>query len=231
MEKKNLKIAYFSFCFGMIFNSVICTISENYYSHKQNNKESKISIDYENTGVIEMFEPGEHIVIEDVTSPLNKKVQYKSHPGYKPVGFSTSTYGSLKEKDAGTSIMFINTETVQANANGKNEEEYYFGEFGIPVDYEKRIEDESNEKEFAPGEHILSISITNPESYDIEYEYHEGYEPIGLATASYGDTCKTFAGASILYTNTKTVECKKQENNEYTEFGTLKEKAKEKVKK
>lgn len=226
MKKQDLWKAYAGFCCGMIFSSVLVNVGEKIYSTKVNKSNSNISIEYEKTGVIELFEPGEHAVIEKVKSQLDKVTQYPSHPGYKPIGIATSAYGSLSQKDGDTCIMYINTEVVQANANVKIGEDYYFGGFGVPVNYEKNISEETEIVEFAPGEHILSVPIDSAIKYDINYEYHEGYEPVGIAESSYGDSYNTSAEAVVLYVNVDEVECKRTEDNDYTEFGKVKEKEK-----
>ena len=63
-----------------------------------------------------------------------------------------------------------------------------------------------------------------------DFEVHKGYEPIGIAKAMAGKNFAGFAGGCILYINTETVLCTKDENNEYTIFGIPKEEEKVNIK-
>lgn len=204
------------------------------YTHlKQTEKSTDYpSIKYNNTGVIEVFEPEQHVVLESVDSPLDEIKQYNPHPGYKPVGFTTATYGVNKIKDSGTCIMYINDEQVQAMANGTIDDEYYFGDFGIPVDYQiKSSITDDGMIEYQPGEHILSVPIASPLKYDFNYESHDGYEPVGIASASHGDDHDISSGAAILYVNVEPVVCEKSNDKDYIDFGTPKEIQKTLIKK
>ena len=128
-------------------------------------------------------------------------------------------------------MLYINDREVIAKADGKVDDELHFGEFGTPIDFEDKLYTEGVETfDFQAGTHILSIPISNPTDYNVQYEIHKGYEPIGIATASYGQGTDHYSGGCILYINTEDVTCKKQENQEYTEFGTPKEEVKVKVK-
>lgn len=180
---------------------------------------------------VKTFESGEHIISVIIDSPIDEAKQYEYHPGYKPLGIASSTYGKGSEQDAGSCMLYINDREVIAKADGKVGDELHFGEFGTPIDFEDKIYTEGIETfDFPAGTHILSIPISDPTDYNVQYEIHEGYEPIGIATAAYGQGTDHYGGGCILYINTEDVTCKKQDNNEYTEFGTPKEAAKVKVK-
>lgn len=178
------------------------------------------------------FLPGEHVISIKIDSPLEKAQQYEYYPGYKPVGIASATYGKYDSNDSGSCILYVNEYPVEAKSTGIKDEQPFFGDFGIPIDYIQPEINESNEVvEFAPGEHILSIPINDPTNFDMQYSFYEGYEPIGIATASYGQYDDVSAGSCILYVNTETVECEKQEDNEYVEFGKVKEQQKTLIKK
>ena len=108
---------------------------------------------------------------------------------------------------------------------------------------------------FLPGEHIISVPFSRDMIENNDFEVHKGYEPIGIAKAMAGKNFAGFAGGCILYINTETVlctkdennvnihtgsavlyvnieevTCKKTEDNKYTEFGTPKEEVKVNIK-
>lgn len=202
------------------------------YSSAKLKEKEKPSYGYEpSDDDVKIFEPGEHLISVIIDSPLDEAKQYEYHPGYKPLGIASSTYGKGSERDAGSCMLYINDREVIAKADGKVDDELHFGEFGTPIDFEDKFYTEGVETfDFQAGTHILSIPISNPTDYNVQYEIHKGYEPIGIATASYGQGTDHYSGGCILYINTEDVTCKKQENQEYTEFGTPKEEAKVKVK-
>lgn len=213
-------------CVGLI------SLGEYNHAKVSEKQQEHPNIKYSNTGIIEVFDPEQHVIFEEVESPLDEIKQYNSHPGYKPVGFTTTTYGVNKIKDGGTCIMFINDEQVQATANGTIDNDYYFGEFGIPTDYQiKSNITEDGMIEYLPGEHILSVPITSPIKYDIQFEGHDGYEPVGIASAAHGDDHNIPSGAAILYVNVEPVVCEKSNDKDYIDFGTPKEIQKTLIKK
>mgnify|MGYP000935352907 CR=1 FL=1 len=178
------------------------------------------------------FLPGEHIISVVIDSPLDNAKQYKYHPGYKPVGIATATHGKYDSSDSGSCILYVNDYTVEAKSTGIKDNEPFFGEFGIPTDYVQTETVESDTIiQFAPGEHILSIPIDDPTDFNVQYTFHEGYEPIGIATASYGQYDDESAGSCILYVNSENVEFEKQDDNVYVEFGKVKEEPKTLTKK
>ena len=83
---------------------------------------------------------------------------------------------------------------------------------------------ESNRKIFGEGEHIISVPISDPTQETIQYEYHEGYKPVGITTDSYGEYAKCHGKSYIVYTNEYPVNCYPTYEIEgellYTDFGT-----------
>lgn len=180
---------------------------------------------------VKQFLPGEHIISVLIDSPLEEAQQYEYHPGYKPVGIASATYGKSNSIDAGSCILYVNEYPVEGKSTGIKDEQPFFGEFGTPIDYIKtELTERDDVIEFAPGEHIFSIPIDDPTDFNFQYDFHEGYEPIGITTASYGQSMDFTAGSCILYVNTETVECEKQEDNNYIEFGKVKENNKKLIK-
>ena len=163
---------------------------------------------------VKQFLPGEHIISVLIDSPLEEAQQYEYHPGYKPVGIASATYGKSNSIDAGSCMLYVNEYPVEAKSTGIKDEQPFFGEFGTPIDYIKtELTERDDVIEFAPGEHIFSIPIDDPTDFNFQYDFHEGYEPIGITTASYGQSMDFTAGSCILYVNTETVECEVKENN------------------
>ena len=189
------------------------------YNFNDENQETKV------------FAPGEHIMSVLIDSPLEEAQQYEYHPGYKPIGIASATYGKYEAHDSGSCILYVNDYPVEVKSNGIKDDEAYFSSFGTPIDYTYTEKNESTYTiDFAPGEHILSIPIDDPTNYDSQFMFYEGYEPVGIATASYGKYDDNSSGSCMLYVNTQTVTLDKNENNEYIEFGTPKEEAKVKIK-
>lgn len=74
------------------------------------------------------------------------------------------------------------------------------------------------EKEFGIGEHIISVIIeTNICKNNHQFEYHEGYEPVGLSILSLDGN--SYYGGVILYKNVVPVKCVCDIDG-YTNFGT-----------
>lgn len=69
---------------------------------------------------------------------------------------------------------------------------------------------ETNEVLFDVGQHIISIPISSNQdvrSDIIQYDYYEGYEPVGISLTGYGKVENHFGGGSILYINVEKVLC------------------------
>jgi hypothetical protein len=60
---------------------------------------------------------------------------------------------------------------------------------------------------YKAGQHIISIPIDDPIQNNVQYPYHPGYKPVGLATTAYGRYSYSFGGACIMYMNTEEVKC------------------------
>lgn len=87
-----------------------------------------------------------------------------------------------------------------------------------------RIEETVNN--FNPGEHIISIPITDDiRKGNFQFPYYPGYEPIGISLSAYGKAQNQFGGGAIMYANTDEVECRayvQDQNGKplYLDFGT-----------
>lgn len=90
---------------------------------------------------------------------------------------------------------------------------------------ESTIEQESTIK-FGVGEHIISVPIENDIRYgNVQYEYHPGYEPIGISVTAHGEYANSYGGGSIMYSNVEEVECSSSQKDVqgmylYSNFGT-----------
>ena len=204
----------------------------NYIVEKEK-EESKPSFGYEQSDDdVKTFEPGEHIISVLTDSPIEEAQQYEYHEGYKPLGIATATYGKATKHDAGSCILYINDQEVLAKANGMKDGELYFGDFGTPLDFENSngITENIYTVDFPAGTHILSMPVDDPTEYNMQFETHEGYEPVGIATAAYGKATDISSGGCILYVNTDDVTLQKNDDGVYTEFGTPSEKVYQKNK-
>ncbi len=80
-----------------------------------------------------------------------------------------------------------------------------------------------DDKIFDAGEHIISIPIDDPTQENMQYDYHEGYKPIGISTSAYGRYTYNYGKGKLLFVNEYPVKCtptyKKGEGLLYTDFG------------
>lgn len=178
------------------------------------------------------FGVGEHIVSIPITDDIRlKTVQHEFHPGYEPVGISLTAYGRYTNTFGGGAIMFANTEEVECTSYSLgSDNNYIYSDFGTPV-YGVKANNDSKEsiKEFDVGEHIISVPMKiDNRTNQVNYEYHEGYEIVGVGTTSYGMYTNSFGGGVILYVNTTPVKCALQDEG-YTSFGVPKESEKTKT--
>lgn len=172
------------------------------------------------------FEKGEHIISVPILESEDirlRNYQYEAHPGYDVVGISITAHGMHDNKFGGGAIVYINSEEVDCSTNLKDSDDnYVYLYFGTP----KTLEEEKQiEGEFGIGEHIISIPIScdnDNRKSEVQYEYHEGYEVVGMATSARGKFDNVFGGGVILYKNIVPVVCVLDENG-YTTFGTPKE--------
>ena len=176
-----------------------------------------------------VFGVGEHIISVPIKNPTSGVNQYNYHPGYKVAGIASANFSYSY---AGACILYENEYPVECYSTGtdKNGNSLYES-FGDPIDFSREEANKTgNTRDFGVGEHILSVEIKNPTSDPKQYEYHEGYEIAGIATAYYG---YSFGGACILYVNTEPVRCtvsgKSGNKESYLTFGTPIEKGKVKV--
>lgn len=167
------------------------------------------------------YNAGEHII----SIPINEDVrhsncQYEYHPGYEVVGISVSSYGYMDNTYAGGSILYVNTDEVLCTSNIVDDNgNYLYLNFGKPTNFVKTDDTNKPIKEFDIGEHIISVPIHNDARLDdYQYEYHDGYEVVGLALSSYGITDSNFGGGVLLYKNVKPVNCSLNDSG-YTSFG------------
>ena len=170
------------------------------------------------------FNVGEHIISVPIKNPTQEIKQYNYHEGYKVIGIATANY---EYEFGGACLIYANEYPVVCYSTSIDKNgNHIYGRFGQPIGYYK---DETiktpTTKEFHAGEHIISVPIDNPTQETNQYEYHEGYEVVGIATANYE---YEFGGACILYVNTKNVTCtltKTEDNVElYLDFGAPTEK-------
>lgn len=174
------------------------------------------------------FGIGEHIISVPI-SPENdirlNNVQYEYHPGYEPVGISiTSNVAYKPDKFSGGAIIYANTEEVECSSNLVDKDgKYVYADFGMPIYYNEEEYDSSNNiKEFGIGEHIISVPINEDNRLEqFQYDYHEGYEVVGISVTSNGMYFPKdkFGGGVLLYKNITPVNCVRGEDNSYTTFG------------
>lgn len=210
MKIKNLKM------FGLALSGILtmtslsgCGSSPMYYEEK--------GIEF-----TKEFDVGEHIISVPLEDDISEKpMQIAAHPGYDIKGISTSAYGQSFSYYAGGAIVFSNDEVVECKSNLYDENgNYVYLNFGTPLNYEERNEDSNDDiREFDVGEHILSIPIENDISENnVQYEYHEGYEVVGIAISAYGKSFSYYAGGAILYKNVVPVRARCHEDG-YVAFG------------
>lgn len=174
-----------------------------------------------------IFDEGEHIISIEINDPTKENIQYEYHEGYRPIGISTEAYGHYGYDFGKAHILYVNEYPVKCKATYQKDSELFYTDFGEPLQYEReKTETGSKWEEFNAGEHIISIPLNKQELENYQIDYYDGYEPIGIASSSYGHYEYSYGGGCILYTNTEKVKCIKDENGNYTSFGIPKEDAK-----
>ena len=171
------------------------------------------------------FGIGEHIISVPI-SPNNdirfSNVQYDYYPGYEPVGISITAHGREDNDFGGGAIIYSNVQEVECSSNlvDKNGN-YLYLDFGTPTyTDEEEYGSNNNIKEFDVGQHIISVPISQDNRFDqFQYEYHDGYEIVGIATSAHGMYDNDFGGGVLLYKNITPVKCTRVDNG-YTSFGT-----------
>lgn len=198
-------------------------------SYEENNTTSYTQ---EENAQTKEFDIGEHILSVPIDDPRKEVKQYEYHPGYKPIGITADSYGPYGASYGGACILYINETEVECRSIKIKDGEYVYDTFGFPTDYEKPQASETLiTKEFDTGEHIISVPINDPTKTQVQYEFYDGYEPVGITSSKYGKYSGCYGGGCILYINTEPVTCQKNEENTYTSFGIPTEKALTKVKK
>lgn len=170
------------------------------------------------------FDVGEHIISVPISTENDireNNVQYEYHPGYEPIGISLNAWGLYHNYFDGGSIIYSNTEEVECSSNSIDKDgNYICTNFGTPIYYNKEGYDSNNNtKEFDIGEHIISVPINEDNRLEqFQYDYHEGYEVVGIATSSWGGYHNYFAGGVLLYKNITPVQCALTDDG-YITFG------------
>lgn len=197
---------------------------------------SSTSTDYQfDSSETKVFDVGEHIISIEIDNPTKENMQYDYHEGYKVVGISTTAYGQYGNYFGHACLLFQNEYPVECIPTRKNETgELIYGDFGSPIDFvHSESKENSSSKEFAPGEHIISIPFEDFES-DVQYDYYDGYAVVGIAMSSYGKYSDYDGGGCILYVNTEPVACVKEKDEDgniiYPSIGIVVEKDKIKTK-
>lgn len=165
-----------------------------------------------------LFEVGDHIIAIPIEDPRYEVKEYETHIGYEPVGISSSTYGRDYGYYGDGYILYENNCEIIAHPTGKDDEgNLIYDDFGYPIEYnEKDTNETAYIIEYLPGEHVVSVPLPTYVE-DLQFESYDGYEPVGIATTSYGKDSYHPGGGCILYTNTEKVE---KEKDSDTVFGT-----------
>lgn len=175
------------------------------------------------------FDIDEHIISVPLENDISEKpMQIEFHPGYDIKSVSLAAYGEFSPCYAGGVLVYSNNEIVECKSNSYDDNgEYVYLDFGTPLDYEENKNANNDDmREFAEGEHIISMPIMNDISEEnTQYEYHEGYEVVGITIAAYGRFSACYAGGAIIYKNIVPVRAKHQEDG-YVTFGEPIEKEK-----
>ena len=170
------------------------------------------------------FDAGEHIIsvpISEKNDIRENNVQYEYHPGYEPIGISITAWGHFDNYFGGGAITYANTEKVECSSSLVDSDgNYICTDFGTPVYYnEEKYTSNNNMKVFGIGEHIISVPINEDNRLaQFQYDYHEGYEIVGIATSAWGHFDNYFGGGVLLYKNTTPVQCTLGDHG-YTTFG------------
>ena len=175
-----------------------------------------------------LFESGEHIIAVPIDDPRHEIVEYETHIGYEPVGISASAYSRDNNVFGDAYILYENNCEVIAHPTSKDKDgNVYYSDFGYPVEYnDEDTKETAYTIEYLPGEHIVSVPFS-PYVESLQFDYYDGYEPVGIATTAYGKENYHPGGGCILYTNTEKVE---KEKNSENVFATPIEDAKQKTK-
>ena len=190
------------------------------------NKNNGIGLNQElvSEAVTTHFGMGKHIISVPISEKNDirfSKVQYDYYPGYEPIGISITAHGMSDNVFGGGTIIYSNVDEVECLSNLVDEKgNYLYLNFGTPVyTVEEEYNINENIKSFDVGQHIISIPISEENRFEqLQYEFHEGYEVVGIATTAYGKYDNIFGGGVLLYKNITPVKCIRGDNG-YTSFG------------
>lgn len=170
---------------------------------------------------VKTFGIGEHILTVPIQQDIRKDVfQYEYIPGYEPVGISVSAYGTYTNSYGGGSIVYQNTEEVRCYSDTVDASgQYLYLNFGESQDTRESSSVIDGVKEFAPGEHIISIPLTQDiRDERFQIQAIDGYELVGIATSANGTYANSNCGGVLLFKNVETVRCTSNEKG-FTTFG------------
>ena len=162
--------------------------------------------------------------------PTREIIQYPYYAGYKAVGIAAKAdRGSY----ISSCIVYQNEYPVECHGMDLDNNGNIIYDFGNPIGYEKPEGYQTRLlKLFNPGEHILSIPFKDDTvtKRPMQYEYHEGYEIVGVASYYYdGGNDRS----CVLYVNTEPVLCaiteEKKGEERYITFGQVVKKEAEKI--
>lgn len=168
------------------------------------------------------FDIGEHTISVPLERDISNNItQIETVPGYEVVSLSYGSYGEVSGFFEGGTVVYTNVVPVRCETNlYASDGEVPYLNFGTPLDYVEVNETDGSVREFASGEHVLSVPIDQDiTEYNYQYEHHDGYEVIGISVASYGRAFGFFDSAVVLYKNTVPVRVSKN-NDCYASFGT-----------
>lgn len=209
--KTNKKLEYLAtsgfIILGSVIGSLVGTIIRIQLREKRHEEMSYTQEDDK------LFESGEHIIAIPIDDPRYETKEYEVHIGYEPVGISTSAYGRDNNSFGDGYILYENNCEIIAHPTGKDDEgNLIYDEFGYPVEYsDEDTKETAYIIEYLPGEHVISIPLDSYQE-DLQFEYYDGYEPVGISTTAYGKDSYHPGGGCILYTNTEKVEKEKNNN-------------------
>lgn len=109
------------------------------------------------------------------------------------------------------------TLTTDTSLDDENLENY----FETTVAYDP----EQIEVTFAPGEHIVAVTIDDPLGEPTVYKGHPGYKPIGVSASAYGEYISSYHAGYMLFENTVEVKTTATDTDSkgnyiYNNFGT-----------
>ena len=86
------------------------------------------------------------------------------------------------------------------------------------VSQRNEIEIEENHS-FEKGEHIVIVPIDDPTKEIKQYEYHEGYTPVGITASAYGEGYGSIGECFLIYKSEYPVQVYSTDDDVYKTFG------------